>query len=143
MGSLIEVMVREMEGRAGPGQVLLWRTALERMVSLKFDDEAIRLLASLVSGPRQLSALAALVARDEDGAARLLAAGEESDEGLASFIRGLLVLLDHLEASGRTTELAIAFGYLACCEEAPGVGGPQGSLSDRVRAHLEEHGFDG
>ena len=143
MGSVIEVVLQEVVARVGPGQTLIWRAALERMVSLGFDTETIRLLASLAHGPRQLSALAGLVGRDDEGAARLVAAGDASDEGLASFVRGLLVLLEHLEADGRTTELAMALGYLACCEESPGVGGHQGSLSDRVRAHIEDHGFDG
>ena len=139
----MEALLHELVGLSGPGQALLWRNALERMVSLGFDVTTIRTLALAVPGPRQLSSVAGLIGRDTDGAARLLEASENSSVELSSVVRALLVLIDYLEAHGRTTTLSMALGYLACCEEAPGVGEQVGALADRVREHLEDHGFDG
>ena len=143
MDPLIEALLGEMPSESGPGQTLIWRTALGRMISLGFELPQIRLLLEAVDGPRQLSGLAGLVGRSAGGAQMLLDAGERSEAGLVPLVRGLLVLLAYLDAEGRSTQLELALGYLACCDEAPGLGGPGGSLADRVRAHLEDHGFDG
>ena len=140
MCSLLEALVREMTAGAGPSHVLLWRRAVERAGSLGLDESALRTMVEAAASPRALSTVADLVGRAEDGVEALERAADDAAGGLGAVIRGLVVLLAHLEAQGRVTQLELALGYLACCEEAPGMGG---GLADSVKSHLDDHGFDG
>ncbi len=140
MCSLIEVLVREMTKDAGPSHVLLWRSAVERAGSLGLEDSALRTLVEAAGSPRALSSVAELVGRADKGVEALARAADDAAGGLGAVVRGLAVLLGYLREQGRVTQLGVALGYLACCEEAPGMGG---GLADSVRGHLYDHGFDG
>ncbi len=130
---------------------LRWQQALKSFSQLPWTANAAETILGAAREPDQLDALVGFLAQEEnlDAAASAKLIQEWLDRvddtglPLLDWLESYAVLQRYLQAHGRKTSFTLASGFVACSEEAAGMGYGFGRLPDVVLQMLEEYGFEG
>lgn len=130
---------------------LRWRHALQVFQQLPWPKEPAAKILEAANEPDQLEALAGFMAQEERVDAATVSGlvqdwlnrVDDTALPLKDWLESYAVLQRYLQSEGRKTSFTLASGFIACSEEAAGMGYGFGRLPDVVLQMLKEYGFEG
>lgn len=130
---------------------LRWGRALQSFLQIAWPAQAAQKILEAAREPDQLEALVSFLAQEENQELESNTAiidewlDRVDDTGLpiVDWLEAYAVLHRFLQTQGRKTNFQLASGFMACSEEAAGMGYGYGKLADVVSQMLEEYGFEG
>ncbi|MEM1059034.1 MAG: hypothetical protein AAGK14_07280 [Verrucomicrobiota bacterium] len=128
-----------------------WTTAVRSMAAQAWPKNRLTAFIEAVEDPDHLTALLHLWSRQFEENPETSADAlqewwdrmEDTGVPLSQWLEAVYFVHEHAEKAGQQPSLATVVGFVACCEEAAGMGYGYGSLPDVTLQMLAQHGFEG